>query len=608
MDDIGLKDVLYDLLLRFIECYDAKRGIPRPVSDPNITARQAAFRCLTAAIRFLCFLTCGIGCGCLLMFWARSESESDTRIIFLLGAVVAGMVGVVKAMQSFLPYEREDPPVPKPPSPWAETPWLKSTGIAQEYTGRRAIGELRLGTLPTGYQLVLPSTQTMRHIALFGPKGSGKSSTFICTFLRDWAKRGSTIVLDPKGELFEQTASHYRQVYRLDLIDPTRSDHWDFVPDCRGDSALASVIATLIIDSSGSRARSDAQRAWREIEVGALTAILLHLTHIVDHPTPAMIAEFISSRSLDPLEEESESELTKEMNGSPDPQASTHWRNFAEAKRDLQGRILIDLISKCQVFTLPIIKAVTSSLATAGSAPREAIDLERLRDPGTAIFVSMLEAEADRYLDFLIIFLRLALSALSTAPTLGVEDAPCLFVFDDAGDIPIPDLFSMLNSALDSEVAIVLAYRHIDEIYQHYGRDSARAILNSIKTLVFLPGLDTADVAPAAGFARWHTATHWAVRRQGKPSKAERLAEAGLVLTYEKALRNLSRHRRAIALVGFGPPIKFMFPPFAWVSPEDRSRPANKGTPYVIDLQTGEASLRDFSTDLNAERARPELP
>jgi hypothetical protein len=35
MDDIGLKDVLYDLLLRFIEYYDAKRGIPRPVSHPN---------------------------------------------------------------------------------------------------------------------------------------------------------------------------------------------------------------------------------------------------------------------------------------------------------------------------------------------------------------------------------------------------------------------------------------------------------------------------------------------------------------------------------------------------------------------------------------------
>ncbi len=599
MDEIGLKDVLYDLLLRFIEYYDAKRGIPRPVSDPYITARQAAFRCLTAAIRFLWFLTSGIGCGCLLVFWARSEIESDTRIIFLCGAVVAGMVGAAKTMQSFLPYEREDPPVPKPPSPWAETPWLKSTNLAQEYSGRRARGELRLGTLPTGYQLVLPSTQSMRHVALFGPEGSGKSSTFICTFLRDWAKRGSTIVLDPKGELFEQTASHYRQVYRLDLIDSTRSDYWNFVPDCKGNPRLASEIAALILDSNSSRAQSDAERACRDIEIGALTAILMHLPHIVDQPTAAMIGEFISSRSLDPLQGETESPLTKEMNGSPGLQVSRYWKRFAEARRDLQGRILIDLISKCQVFTLPIIKAVTSTLATAGSAPRAAIDLGVLRDPGTAIYVTMLEGEADRYLNFLTLFFRLAFSVLSTAPALGVEDAPCLFVLDDAGGIPIPDLFSMLNIAVASEVAIVLAYRHIGEISEHYGRDSAHAILNSIKTLVFLPGLDAATVATAAGFARWHTATHWTLRRQGKQSKAERLAEADLVSTYQQAFRNLPRHQRAIALVGFGPPIKFMFPPFAWVPHQERSRPTNKGTPYTIDFPGAEPQAT------GAERQKP---
>jgi hypothetical protein len=592
MDQIGLKDVLYDLLLRLIEYYDAKRGIPRPVSDPYITARQAASRCLTAAIRFLWFLMCGLVCGCLLVFFARSEIESDTRIIFLCGAVVAGMVGAAKAMQSFLAYEREDPPVPKPPSAWAETPWLKSTGLAQEFTGKRELGELRLGTLPTGYQLVLPSTQSMRHVALFGPEGAGKSSTFISTFLRDWAKRGSTIVLDPKGELFEQTASHYRQVYRLDLIDPTRSDYWNFVPDCKGNARPASEIAALIIDSSDSRAQGAAQRDCRDIEIRALTAILMHLPHIVDQPTPAMIGEFISSRSLDPLRGETESPLTKEMNGSPDLQVSRYWRRFAEARRDLQGRILINVISKCQVFTLPIIKAVTSRLATAGSAPRAAIDLGVLRDPGNAIYVSMLEGEADRYLNFLTLFFRLALSVLSTTPALGVEDAPCLFVLDDAGGIPIPDLFSMLNSASDSEVAIVLAYRHIDEIYQLYGKHSAYAILNSIKTLVFLPGLEATDVAAAAGFARWHTVTHWAVRRQGKQSKAERLAEADLFSAYEQALRNLPRHQRAIALIGTTPPIKLMFPPFALVPPQERSRPPNKGTPYAIGFQTAESQAK----------------
>jgi hypothetical protein len=46
----------------------------------------------------------------------------------------------------------------------------------------------------------------------------------------------TTIVLDPKGELFEQTASDYRDMYRLDLIDPTRSDYWNFLRDCKGNA------------------------------------------------------------------------------------------------------------------------------------------------------------------------------------------------------------------------------------------------------------------------------------------------------------------------------------------------------------------------------------
>jgi type IV secretory pathway TraG/TraD family ATPase VirD4 len=265
----------------------------------------------------------------------------------------------------------------------------------------------------------------------------------------DWAKRGSTVVLDPKGELFEQTASHYQQVYRLDLIDPTRSDYWNFIPDCERDAQLAHQTAALIIDSDGTRSHSVAKRAWRDIEIDTLTAILLHLPHIVDQPTPAMISEFISFRSIDPLEGETESLLTREMSGSPDPQVGIYWRKFAGTRRDFQGAILVGLIAKCQVFTLSTIKAVTSSLATAGSARRAPIDLGTLRNPGTAIYVNVLEAAADRYLDFLTLFLRLALRVLSTPLPFGVEYAPCLFVFDDAGSLPVPGLSSMLSCALD---------------------------------------------------------------------------------------------------------------------------------------------------------------
>ena len=109
-----------------------------------------------------------------------------------------------------------------------------------------------------------------------------------------------------------------------------------------------------------------------------------------------------------------------------------------------------------------------------------------LRQPGTAIYVSMLETEAHKYETFLATFFRLALSVLSTPPPFGVEYAPGLFVLDEAGSIPIKGLANMLNQALGSEVAMVLAFHDIDKIYEHYGYYGANSILHSIKTFGFL--------------------------------------------------------------------------------------------------------------------------
>src|SRR5262249_38303283 len=110
-------------------------------------------------------------------------------------------------------------------------------------------------------------------------------------------------------------------------------------------------------------------------------AILLHLPQIVQHPTPAMINEFISLRSIDPAEGQSESPLTREMIESPDPQVQLYWGAFTKAKRDLQGSMLTGVIAKCQAFTTPNVKAVTTDYATDGYSLRPRIDPNMLRNP-----------------------------------------------------------------------------------------------------------------------------------------------------------------------------------------------------------------------------------
>ncbi len=306
-------------LLHYIERYDAERGIPRPMDAPHLNAYHAALRLLATAGGMLGLIFCGSLSAYLLWVTANNiKANFDLRLIFVGGMLLAVFAGVMEALQFLLPYYRIKQRVTHGSAMWADTSWLKSEGFARDFTTDLRPAELRLGTLPTGHQLILPSSHTMRHVAMFGPPGSGKSATFISTFLRDWAKSGSTIVLDPKGELFEQTASNYEHVYRLDLMDPSYSDSWNFVPDCKGNAELAHQIASIIVGVNPANRATDSETFWRDSEIAALSAILLHLPQIVQNPTPAMINEFISVRSIDPPEGQAESPLTREMIESPD--------------------------------------------------------------------------------------------------------------------------------------------------------------------------------------------------------------------------------------------------------------------------------------------------
>ena len=576
-------------LLNYIEKYDADRGIPRPMDAPHLTPYHAALRCMTTAGGMLGLIFCGFVSAFLLWLTADNiEASMEVRLMFVGGMAIAVFAGITEATQLLLPYYRFKQRVTHGSAMWADASWLKSQGFAKDFTAGTIAGELRLGMLPTGHQLLLPAVHTMRHVALFGPPGSGKSATFMMTFLRDWARCGSTIVLDPKGELFEQTASHYKNVYRLDLMDPSQSDHWNFVPDCQNNAELAHQIASIIVGLNPSRQGTDTETFWRDSEVAALAAILLHLPHVVDNPTPAMINEFISLRSIEIPEGHSESPLTIEMINSPNPQVEVYWGAFTKAKRDLQGSILTGVIAKCQAFTTPNVKAVTSSYATTGSSRRESIDLNMLRNPSTAIYVVIPEGDADRYSSFLTTFFGLAMTVLRTLP-ITTGTVPSLFVFDEAGNLPIHGLREMLGVGRGRKVVVILAYQNLGQVYANHGRDGGDAVLGSINTMIFLPGLDQRTTEFAANrIGRMTVLQRTSIDATGKQHDAERLAEAKRDLIDPAELRQLVRHKQAVAIVDTAPPIKFAYPPFVQPPPDQVSHPAYKGSPHVTDLRTAE--------------------
>jgi hypothetical protein len=63
------------------------------------------------------------------------------------------------------------------------------------------------------------------------------------------------------------------------------------------------MMASIMLGLEGTK-HTGADPFWGEAELALLTAILLYLPTIVDHPTPAMVHEFIALRSFEQLCEE----------------------------------------------------------------------------------------------------------------------------------------------------------------------------------------------------------------------------------------------------------------------------------------------------------------
>ncbi|MGH8598531.1 MAG: TraM recognition domain-containing protein, partial [Gammaproteobacteria bacterium] len=106
---------------------------------------------------------------------------------------------------------------------------------------------------------------------------------------------------------------------------------------------------------------------------------------------------------------------------------------------------------------------------------------------------------------------------------------------------------------------------NIGQVYHHYGSDGGDAVLGSIGTMVFLPGLDhrTAEYASK----RIGQATVWQSTsvdvKEGTKFDSERTSEVGRALMDASEVRRMVKYRQAVAIIGNAPPVRFSYPPIA---------------------------------------------
>jgi hypothetical protein len=178
-----------------------------------------------------------------------------------------------------------------------------------------------------------------------------------------------------------------------------------------------------------------------------------------------------------------------------------------------------------------------------------------------------------------------------------------LLALDEAGNIPLHNLSEALGVGRGRRCGIVLGYQNIGQLYKQHGRDGAQAILGSIGTMVFLPGLDAETAQYAAKrIGRTTVLQHSVVDATGDVYDHDRLSETGRDLLDAAELRQMPEHTQAVAITGSAPPIKFGFPscgkigPLAHPLPRDIAQP-----PSLNDAEAAFAMRR--SEKANEEKA-----
>lgn len=562
---------------RIFKRWDARYGIPRPTNALYLDYYHAGLRLMGDVCKG--FAMVAAGCVASFIWWQIGNLFQQVGIeihIYLLFVMILCVgISFLEAGSVIFPYYRITQRVTYGSARWAEASDLRESGLALQRGSKLPQGALRIGRLGRKYDLVLPFKHVLRHMAIFGPPGSGKSSTFFMAMARDWARGGSAIFLDPKGELYEYTARHFERVYRLDLSNPEFSDRWNFVPSCRGDAELAHEIASIVVGYDPNK-NVNYDPFWPQAETALLTSLLLHLPQVALNPSPAHLAEFIALHKFD--------QIDHIMSTSPDPEARIKWGIFKKADREkTQGGVYVGLGTKLDPLRTPHAMAIMQSLSNEERARgvRE-IDLYDLRKPSTGIYVIVPEGDANRYKIILSILFGLAAS-VARKTSADENGAPMLLVLDEAGNIPIHNLSEALGVGRGRRCGIVLGYQNIGQLYKQYGRDGAQSILGSIGGMIFLPGLDVETSQYASKKTGRTTALqHRSVDATGSTYDHEGLTETGRELIDATELRQLPEYTQAVAIFSSIPPIRFGFPQFAKVGPKCRALPRDHAAPVTL--------------------------
>jgi type IV secretion system protein VirD4 len=572
---------------QWIEKIDATRGIPRKANEQYLPAYQAFWAWAGDVGCAVFFIFLGLTGAFLSLFAGYLLEISGLMwLIFWSLAILALAAGTLDAYLLCWSYRLWTMSTSHGSARWANLQDL----IAKKLVNKFRAMPLPKNSLPVARifgrrDLFLPREQWLRHFAMFGPTGSGKSKTFFMAMIRAILKKSSVLVYDPKGELIEQTGNFARNIYRLDLNNPEKSDRWNFLPQARENPSFACQIAGMMLGAEN-RQKTSQDPFWGEAEQLALTAILLHLSFVYgDKAIPAFAADFLIGLGG------KEDAFAAQLETSPSFFAKQAFFAFRRSPPQTHGSVLIGLYNKLRPFTLAPTRNVTTMPTKQESEKGcRVIDFTKLRQKGTAIYLVVSEGATEIYKEFIATFLGQAVLEMRL-DGVNEPEIPCFVLIDEAYQLNVSEVKRISGIGRGRGVGLGLGYQDLPQMYDQYGKEQANAILGTVMTKIFLPGLD--DVTAEYASKQLGDTTIFAKTYQDFPGKKNdntRFAEQKRALMHAGEIRQIAAHQELLIVNDTAPPIKAAYPPIA-VMKQKHFSPVY-GSPKVIYLGDIDAGFK----------------
>lgn len=322
--------------------------------------------------------------------------------------------------------------------------------------------------------LARKSDKPNNNMLVFGPPGSGKSTSYVLPFITQAIlRRESVCVSDTKGEVYAKTVElarlHGYQVLRLDLKNPECSDGWNVLKELRNDDVRALVFAKTVMANTNSDGGKDIHAAPEESLLKACCLYQERVPHLSDSQRTFYNAFQLLLQSPEDLDATFMGAFS--AHGEQMQVVMDSYSTFLQGSPNLRGNILTGLANRLQVLASPPVRRMTST---------DEIDFTSLGKQPTILYISMSDQHQTMSflasLAFSFAFLDLVdLADHNPGQRLKV---PVHFLMEEFGNLGyIPNIDKYLSTARSRGISINLVVQSLAQLVGTYEENLTNIIL-----------------------------------------------------------------------------------------------------------------------------------